>query len=111
VDLAEELAWGFASKTEGVVALNPDGTFVFSFSSRHAVSSVCAPPCKQCGESNEERGHCWADDITVEVRAFAFFIVREATKQEYLDFCFAYAKNGLDFIDTAGQYFYVVRTD
>lgn len=93
--------------------LNPVLKYIstFSFTNRHVVGSICAPPCSQCGETTGNMGACWGEDCDALVNpAPALLIVAEATREEYVLFCANFSTHGRDRLGD-GPFYYFVRTD
>lgn len=54
-------------------------------------------------------GQCWISDQNGEYHVVRMRVMREATKQEYLNWCKQH--NSVEFKGPLGKYFYEVHTD
>ena len=59
---------------------------ILNFSHRHRVGSICAPPCPQCNEREGEYALFVLGDNTTAVQRQPLYIVREATREEWVAF-------------------------
>ena len=80
---------------------------ILSFTHRHAVGTVCAPVCKQCGEEPARVGQLWIGGVRVPRQPLV--IVRETTKKAYIED--QIARYGSMYGSPVGPYYYEVCTD
>ncbi len=82
---------------------------IMSFDMPHTVGSICAPPCKQCGEFGTEVGYVTQEDPSIHLPPQPMYILRKATYQEWRDWCIQTGAKGT--FGDQYEYYYEVSTD
>src|SRR5208337_2310512 len=84
---------------------------IFAFDRPHREGSVCRFPCSQCGETANEPGTFSGRDASpvTAVQAPPLFIIRKATRQEWIEY--AIASNAEGALECDAPYFYEVSAD